>query len=156
MEPAIPWHAAGIPGDGVFAVNNHQLPQQQPKQLDQPQLAGREEPMPMPSMPWAENDELAADSNPWSGSLANPSNMGPSLGLDDTISPPYLVRLPLSTAGSGSYDDASKPNIPSEPPPAVLDVSPVSPSNRAEHSCTRKFLCKKVCARKFVQESQEG
>ena len=73
--------------------------------------------------------------------------MGPSLGLDDTISPPYLVRLPLSTAGSGSYDDASKPNIPSEPPPAVLDVSPVSPSNRAEH-----FLEESSCARKFVHK----
>ena len=71
MEPAIPWHAAGIPGDGVFAVNNQQLPQQHP-QPNQPQLlAGREpQPMPsMPSMPWAENDELATDSNPWSGPL---------------------------------------------------------------------------------------
>ena len=79
MEPAIPWHAAGIPGDGVFAVNNHQLPQQQPKQLDQPQLAGREEPQPMPSMPWAENDELAADSNPWSGSLLHHLSLDPHL-----------------------------------------------------------------------------
>ena len=79
MEPAIPWHAAGIPGDGVFAVNNHQLPQQQPKQLDQPQLAGREEPMPMPSMPWAENDELDADSNPWSGSLLHHLSLDPYL-----------------------------------------------------------------------------
>ena len=76
MEPAIPWHAAGIPGDGVFAVNN-QLPQQQPKQPDQ--LAGREEPQPMPSMPWAENDELAADSNPWSGSLLHHLSLDPHL-----------------------------------------------------------------------------
>ena len=73
---------------------------------------------------------------------ANPSNMGPSPGLDDTTSPPYLERTPLSTAASGSYDDASKPTIPSEPPPAALGVPPstVSPKpSRAFNFCTRKL-----------------
>ena len=85
---------------------------------------------------------------------ANPSNMGPSLGLDDTTSPPYRVRLPLSTAASGSYDDASKPTIPSEPPPAALGVPPstVSPPNQAEHSifAQESWLRCWVCGRLAV------